>query len=114
VCKNDSEFCDAPAMIELAPIDPAERIEVLVVPDKERTLQALRTELRPDQAEVDGVLGTNVLRNAEIDVDYPHDRLIARCADAGCTARPQLARDEDRLQIRSCLRGQPTGPILPE
>lgn len=111
VCKNDNDFCDAPAFLELA---PPERIELLVVPDSDPTLQALRTELRPDQAEVDGLLGTNVLRGAEIDVDYPHDRLIARCTTASCTARPQLARESDRTQIMGCLRLQPTGPILPE
>ncbi len=111
VCKNDSEFCDAPAMLELAPPD---RIALLVVPDTEPTLQALRTELRPDQAEVDGLLGIDVLRTAEIDIDYPHDRLVARCAAEGCTARPQLAVPEHRAQILSCLGGQPTGPILPD
>ena len=111
VCKNRNAFCDAPAMIELAPPD---RIELLVVPDDDPTLQALRTELRPDQAEVDGLLGTNVLRTAEVDVDYPHDRLVARCAADGCTARPQLAQERDRPQILGCLSGQPTGPILPE
>lgn len=111
VCKNRNAFCDAPAMIELA---PAARIELLVVPDDEPTLQALRTELRPDQAEVDGLLGTNVLRTAEVDVDYPHDRLIARCATDGCTARPQLGQERDRPQLLGCLGGQPTGPILPE
>jgi hypothetical protein len=111
VCKNRNEFCDAPAMIELAP--PA-RIELLVVPDDDPTLQALRTELRPDQAEVDGLLGTNVLRTAEIDVDYPHDRLIARCATDGCTARPQLQFERDRPQLLGCLGGQPTGPLASE
>lgn len=111
VCKNDDEFCDAPAMLELAPPD---RIEILVVPDTEPTLQALRTELRPDQAEVDGLLGTDVLRTAEVDIDYPHNRLIARCSAAGCTARPQLAEAKHRDQILRCLGGQPTGPILPE
>jgi hypothetical protein len=111
VCKNNNDFCDSPAMIELAPPD---RIELLVVPDDNSTLQALRTELRPDQAEVDGLLGTNVLRTAEIDVDYPHDRLIARCAADGCTARPQLQYERDRTQLLSCLGGQPTGPLSPE
>lgn len=104
-CKDDSSFCAVPAVVELT---PTAKIDVLVVPDTEPTLQALRTELRPDQPELDGILGTNVLRGAEIDVDYPHDRLIARCAqpDGGeCRIRPQLTQVEDRCQINRCIYG---------
>lgn len=108
-CKATTTTCAVPAMVAFEP-----DLDVLVVPDTDPTLQALRTELRPDQPEVDGLLGTNALRTAEIDVDYPHDRLLARCASAGCTARPQLAVPEDRPQLEGCLDGQPTGPILPE
>jgi hypothetical protein len=105
-CKDGSSFCAVPAVVELT---PAARIDVLVVPDTEPTLQALRTELRPDQPEVDGILGTNVLRGAEIDVDYPHDRLIARCTQqdpTGCRIRPQLTEAGDRCQINRCIYGQ--------
>jgi len=108
-CKASSTSCAVPAVLAFEP-----DLDVLVVPDTDPTLQALRTELRPDQAEVDGILGIGGLRSAEIDVDYPHDRLVARCAGAGCTARPQLAVPGDRPQINGCLEGQPTGPILPE
>jgi hypothetical protein len=103
-CENAKGFCAVPAMLELTP--PAGiGIDVLVVPDTEPTLQALRTELRPDQPEVDGLLGTDVLRAAEIDVDYPHDRLIARCRGRDCSARPQLALERDRCQINRCIKG---------
>ena len=101
-CENTQDFCAVPAMLELSP--PA-GIDVLVVPDTDLTLQALRTELRPDQPEVDGLLGTDVLRAAEIDVDYPHDRLIARCPGGNCSARPQLAQEGDRCQINRCIYG---------
>jgi hypothetical protein len=109
-CPQNDLFCSVPAMLELA---PELGIDVLVVRDDDPTLQALRTELRPDQPEVDGLLGTNALRAAEIDVDYPHDRLIGRCAQAGCIARPQLAERNDRDQVSGCLDGQPGGPALP-
>jgi hypothetical protein len=122
-CKDGSDFCTVPAILELTSGD----IDVLVVDDTDLTLQALRTELRPDQPEVDGILGTSVLRGAEIDVDYPHDRLLARCAQASCIARPQLARTDDICQINRCITGlgdnapgcstplpsQATGTILP-
>lgn len=101
-CESTKNFCAVPAILELTP--PA-GVNVLVVPDTEPTLQALRTELRPDQPEVDGLLGTDVLRAAEIDVDYPHDRLIARCPGGDCSARPQLALERDRCQINRCIYG---------
>jgi hypothetical protein len=114
-CKNGDVFCNVPAILELA---PEAGIDVLVVDDTDPTLQALRTELRPDQAEVDGILGTNVLRGAEIDVDYPHDRLLARCRGGKCSARPALALAQDICQINRCITGNadapdcPTGPAL--
>jgi hypothetical protein len=100
-CKDGSSFCAVPAVVELTP----GTIPVLVVPDTEPTLQALRTELRPDQPEVDGLLGTDALRSAEIDVDYPHDRLIARCSQPGCRVRPQLTLEGDRCRINQCIYG---------
>jgi hypothetical protein len=109
-CKDGGTFCAVPAILELTP--PA-GIDVLVVPDDEPTLQALRTELRPDQAEVDGLLGSDVLRTAEVDVDYPHDRLVARCPGGSCSARPQLAQDGDVCQINRCTTGLNEAPGCP-
>jgi len=84
-CKSASE-CGAPAAIEMK-----QTIDVIVVPDDDPTLQALRAELRPDQAEVDGILGVDALRALELDVDYPGGRLLARCVDGStCKARPTL------------------------
>jgi len=106
-CKDGSLFCAVPGILELTPVPPAV-IDMLVVSDTDMTLQALRAELRPDQPEVDGILGADVLRNAEIDVDYPHDRLLARCPDRSCLARPQLAKDpqeSDVCQINHCIHG---------
>ena len=103
-CKDGTSTCTVPAIFELTP--PAPGVAVLVVPDSNPTLQALRTELRPDQAEVDGVLGTDLLRSAEIDVDYPHDRLLARCTGPGCLARPQMTNvSRDRCAINHCIYG---------
>ncbi|HSS00061.1 MAG TPA: hypothetical protein VLM79_23555 [Kofleriaceae bacterium] len=103
-CPPNSDFCAVPAVLELT---PELGIDFLVVSDDNQTLQALRTELRPDQPEVDGLLGTNALRAVEIDVDYPHDRLLGRCAQDRCSARPQLAELGDRKQVMGCLAGQP-------
>jgi hypothetical protein len=103
-CKDGSSSCTVPAIFELTP--PAPGVAVLVVSDADPTLQALRTELRPDQAEVDGVLGTDVFRSAEVDVDYPHDRLLARCAGPGCLARPQMTNvGRDRCAVNRCIYG---------
>ncbi|MCX5743549.1 MAG: hypothetical protein NT062_13740 [Proteobacteria bacterium] len=109
-CENGNPLCGVPSIVEVAPAAP---LEILVIPDDDPTLQALRTELRPDQAEVDGVLGTQVLRELELDIDYPNDRLLARCTGvaANCQTRPELYERADRQRILDCLGGLP-GPIL--
>jgi hypothetical protein len=102
-------FCGVPAVVELA---PAAGISVLVIPDGEPTLQALRTELRPDRPEVDGILGTQALDALELDIDYVHDRLLARCVDrATCGARAALPNREARAYVNGCLGDMP-GPII--
>ena len=103
-CKNGDPFCLVPAIVQVLPA-AGEVIDVLVVADTEPTLQALRTELRPDQPEVDGILGTEVLRGLELDVDYPHDRLLARCTGPTCLVRPALEQSGDVCQINRCTTG---------
>lgn len=100
-CKDGSSFCAVPSVLELT--RPA-GIPVLVVSDTEPTLQALRAELRPDQPEVDGILGTDALRGVELDIDYPHDRVLGRCPGSGCVVRPPLAQTGDRCQINRCIK----------
>jgi hypothetical protein len=99
-CDVGQTSCFVPAMVE---IDPPAGIDVLIVSDNEPTLQSLRTELRPDQPEVDGILGTNALRTVELDVDYTHDRLLGRCTDTSCDARPELPSSDQRAAVRGCL-----------
>lgn len=101
-CASGDTFCPVPASVELT---PAGGIAVLVVPDAEPTLQALRTELRPDQPEVDGILGVEALEAAEVDIDYPHNRVLARCRNPSCVARPALSAVEDRTFVRNCIFG---------
>ncbi|MBA3457185.1 MAG: hypothetical protein H0T42_29145 [Deltaproteobacteria bacterium] len=108
-CEDRSTFCGVPAIVEL---EPPGGHAVLIVPDSNPTLQALRTELRPDQAEVDGILGTNALLSSEIDVDYPHNRLLARCTADGCRTRPSVTEARERTQAQNCLGPSPVGPIF--
>ena len=101
-CTDGDKFCPVPAMVEVS-----EPIRVLVVADSNPTLQALRTELRPDRPEVDGILGADALRSMELDIDYAHDRLVARCTDRTvCAARPVLADRDARIYVNGCLGPQ--------
>jgi len=109
-CGGGATYCGAPAIVELAPLA---RIPVLVVDDADPVLQALRAELRPDRPEVDGILGTDALRALELDIDYAHDRMMARCTDRTvCAARGILdgADRGTRFFVNGCLGDQP-GPI---
>ncbi len=80
-------------MTELA---PAGGIDVLVISDDEPVLQALRTELAPDQANVDGILGTEVMLGLVIDADYPNNRMLMRCP----ARRPRVCRAARSSTIR--------------
>ncbi len=107
---SDQTFCGgAPAIIELT---PAAGIDVLVVSDADPTLQALGTELSPDQPQVDGILGTAAMHDVELDLDYPHDRVLGRCTTTACSTRPELLIEDDRPEIQGCLASTlPNTPI---
>lgn len=101
-CEDGNRFCPVPASVD---VQPAAAIEILVVPDDNATLQALRTEFRPSIQEIDGILGTGTLRDLEIDVDYSHNRFLVRCArvgDPACVTRPAIDGESDRDQVRGC------------
>ena len=51
-----------------------------VLDDKSPLLQGLRNELRSQTADVDVVLGGSFLKHFVVEVDYPGDRTIFRCA----------------------------------
>ena len=107
-CTGGPTFCQVPAVIELTPATP---LDVLVVPDDDPTLQALRAELRPDRPEVDGILGAQALSALELDLDYQHNRALGRCTDiTHCSARPELSAENRRESISNCL-ALPPGPI---
>lgn len=109
-CETQGDtFCGVPAVVEL---HPTAGIDVLVVGDDNPTLQALRTELRPDQAEVDGILGTGAIGSVEVDIDYPHNRVLARCANDGCTTRPAFTDRSERAPVAACIGNAPVGPVI--
>ena len=103
-------YCGVPAIAELA---PAAGFDVLIIDDNDGTLQALRTELRPDQPEVDGVLGTTAMRLLEIDIDQPNNRMLLRCQSGDkstCAIRPEIFNaigTDNRTQVNGCI-----GPII--
>ncbi len=103
-CTDEDDGCAAAAILELAPPAP---IEAVVVSDEHPLLQALRAELRPDQPEIDGILGVDALATAQFDVDYPNNRLLLRCVGAGCVARPSFRESADRTNIERCLAAAP-------
>jgi hypothetical protein len=81
-CPDDETSCATTAAVEFHFPDEAP-IEVAIVSDEEPVLQALRDELRPAHAEVDGLLGMSALTRVRLDLDYPHSRLLAECGPPG-------------------------------
>jgi len=99
VCPR-SGLCSAAAYVEI------ERALTLVgAPDEAEVLQSLRTELRPFTREIDGLLGAEALRDVVLDVDYPSQRMIMRCADgraATCRHRPRYTGSTRAVHL-DCL-----------
>ena len=110
---TDGQVCGAAAVVDL---QPSATIPVLIISDDDPTLQSLRAELRPLEAEIDGILGTDALHAAELDFDYPHNRMLWRCNDSStCAIRPELASTDDRSQAQACLpMPNPDGPLFPQ
>ncbi len=99
-CKDEGDdFCDTGAAIELDRSFP-----IVVIDDEASVLQAVRNQLRPELAEVDGLLVAGALAPLIMDIDYPNGRLVSRCADpTTCTARPRIA-DKDKVEaVNRCL-----------
>lgn len=99
-CEGDKRSCKAAAHVALAPDDG---IQVAVLPDGHPLLQALREELRPEQAELDGLLGLDALRGTRFAVDYPNQRLLVRCGDAtGCALITAIDRPDRGPGVEQC------------
>lgn len=55
-------------------------IEVAIIADESPLIQGLRQELRPYTPDADLLLGGDFLKNFEVEIDYPDNRLILQCA----------------------------------
>lgn len=85
-CRGNDLFCKASAAIEVT--TPT---LFAVVDDNLALIQALRDELRPTVAELDGILGVDALGKLRVEFDYPNNRLLMRCLESeNCTTLPQV------------------------
>ena len=80
----------------------------MILDDAHPLLQGIRNELRPNFAEVDGLIGMETLGSFLLDIDYPGSRLIFRCSGGECKHRPHIDGDNrDRardLSARGCFQ----------
>jgi hypothetical protein len=92
-------------------LELASEIPVAVIDDGDRLLQTLRAEIRPEGAELDGVLGAGALVNARVELDYRNQpaRAIFSCEaslEAGvgaCRSVGRCARLPEPGQTHSCF-----------
>jgi hypothetical protein len=111
-CAPGRTTCAAAAAAELS---PAVGITFAVLADTHPLLQSLRGELRPGQAEVDGLLGLDALSALRIDIDYPAQRLLMTCAAASggdvdppsetavCRAYTQVSNPQGTSRADRCV-----------
>jgi hypothetical protein len=105
---EDGVVCDAAAAVDLQ-----RPLEVAVIDDLDPLLQSLRDELRPAQAELDGILAADALQGLRLDLDYPNDRLMLRCLDqAACDLWPAVL---DTSELARCEQANlpDAGPETP-
>lgn len=87
----DDHFAPVSAYIELGgprpdPMQigvPDDTIEALVVPDSARVLQAANADLGNVSAQIDGILGVDVLSRMVTTLDYPQSRMALSCRCGG-------------------------------
>ena len=86
-CDDNSADTPTPAVIELAATIP-----VYVLSDISPLFLGINADVRPSDATVEGVIGTEVLQRLVTTVDYPGNRFVARCAsNDNCKAYPRLS-----------------------
>ncbi|MFH0902526.1 MAG: hypothetical protein V2A73_18000 [Pseudomonadota bacterium] len=78
-CEYDQERCAAASSVVVdATATSEDFVPVAVIRDTEGFLQGVREEVRPGLADVDGLIGIDILRRFVVDLDYPGGRLIFR------------------------------------
>ena len=85
-----------PASAAFVRLEPP--VPVAVIPDDDRVLQGLREELRPELADIDGLVGSSLLGRITFDLDYPNGRMIFRCPP-GPDCRPRVADQATRATL---------------
>jgi hypothetical protein len=71
-------------------------VRFAVMEDQAPLIQSLRTELTPEVADVDVVLGGSFLRLFDVIADYPSSRLILRCGSGqSCEILPWCGQAQD-------------------
>lgn len=111
---TDANFCRTGAVLELSTDGDASGIDVLVIGDSHPLLQELRDELRPGLPEVDGILGVDTLSALSMDIDYPNNRVVARCTDSNravCAARPKVLTIDSAPEVDSCVKFGTPDPV---
>ncbi len=87
---NDSIVCDDTQSPVAAVLEFTQPLTAFVIDDTSALLQTINADVRPSNATVEGVIGTEVLKRLVSTIDYPNGRFIARCAsDADCTTYPR-------------------------
>jgi len=86
-CANNVSACAVGPSLETQ-----RDLQIVIVEDTDPLLQGLRDELRPGLADLSGLIGTEAMASATIDIDYPNGRTVASCSssDSSCVVRPAI------------------------
>jgi hypothetical protein len=87
---NDGDLCSDVSEPVAASIELTTQTEAWVVDDLTPIFVALNSDVRPQGASIDGVLGVSALEKLVVQIDYPKQRLVARCGDPSCLTYPSF------------------------
>lgn len=103
---TDQLFCRAEASVLLR-----HTVRFGILADDDPQLQALRDELRPALAEVDGLLSAADLANLRVAFDYPNGRILMRCENPGaCVTRPVVVSATQAASLPELCPADPGPP----
>jgi hypothetical protein len=85
-------------------IELTEPLDLYLVDDAVPILVEANNDVRPRLSDIEGVIGSELLKRLEAQIDYPNRRIIAHCAPgtSGCTTYPRLACATGSTRVGDC------------
>jgi hypothetical protein len=95
--QSNTSVCDDanPMNAVAAVIEVQKPLATYVVDDVAPLFAGVNADVRPANATVEAIIGTELLQRLSTTVDYPNGRIIAHCVDPQCLTYPRLVQQNE-------------------